>query len=556
MFNKNFHHVESAHTFLAESFVFTPPLLIALGSIILVWVACLTWYDITIWGKDVAIIFFGSRTGEVISLGIGMQLIHYLLIGIALQLSGLGLTRVPGHSVIEKSRVTKNEKSLQIPFSPPKSAETGVFPRALESEEVEAHTRDRILPTKMVKRKTVVLKPRFDKTIINLVAEKLRDKLFTRRGFIRRKGSEVQLISIEKYYEQYLAVKGKYSIDHYKSLVYRLKVDKKAQEVFVFDKRLKPEPSGELSSSSYKVIKLTGVSSHHYEDEGRCILDMKGREIAADELGDILKQEWPQETLANVRMKKKFSKVKISPEEEINLLRSKIVKRPPDVGEVIKEIFEINKRIIINSPMFQLTFENLKTGKEIIIKIDGVNGDVILTTSNKIISGKFIEELIKASNRNLRPIKPESIQTPPMITSDNISGDRTEVATNPVLNSQPAKVKVEKEQLEFPAKVHGDILHVGDRVTAIVGDLEIPSGTTVYETLVVKGNLIIGKKCKMLGTVKALGSITIGANTIIKGNVISDKNVSVGSNVKINGRVVIEKAFHSELSATQGSINE
>jgi hypothetical protein len=485
-----------------------------------------------------------------------MQLIHYLLIGIALQLSGLGLTRVPANSVIEKSRVTKNEKLLQIPFSPPKSAETGVLPRALESEEAEAHTRDRILPTKMVKRKTVVLKPRFDKTIINLVAEKLRERLFTRRGFIRHKDSEIQLISIEKFYEQYLTVKGKYSIDHYKSLVYRLKVDKKAQEVFVFDKRLKPEPSGELSSSSYKVIKLSGVSTHHYEDEGRCILDIKGREIAAGELGDILNKEWPQETLANVRIKKKFSKIKISLEEEINLLRSKIVKRPPDVGEVIKEIFEINERIIINSPMYQLTFRNLKNGKEIIVKIDGINGDVILTTSNKIISGRFIEDLIKASNRKLRPIMPESIQTPSMITSDNLSGDITEITIIPVLNSQPAKVEVEKEPLEFPGKVHGDSFYVGDRVTAIVGDLEIPSGTTIYETLVVKGNLIIGEKCKMLGTVKALGSITIGANTIIKGNVISDQNVSVGSNVKINGRVVIEKAFHSESPVAQGNINE
>jgi hypothetical protein len=528
-----------------------------LGSIILVWVACLTWYDITILGKDVALIFFGSRTGEVISLGIGMHLIHYLLIGLALQLSGLGLTRVPRNSFdIKKTGTTKNGKILQVPISLTKSAKNCVLSRALESNAAEAYTRARILPTKMVKRKIAILKPRFDKTIINLVAEKLREELFARRGFIRRKNSELQLISIEKYYEQYLVVKGKYSLDHYKSLFYTLKVDKKAQEVFIFNERLKPEPSGELSSSSYKVIKLTGVTSHHYEDEGCCILDVKGHEIVANQLGDILNKEWPQETLANVRMKKKFSKVKISPEEEVNSLRSKIVKRPPDVGEVIKEIFEINERIIINSPMYQLTFENLKTGKEIGIKIDGINGDVILTTSNKIISGKFIEDLIKASNRNLQPIKPEFIQTPSMITSDKASGDRREVAVNPVLNSQPANIDVEKEPLEFPAKVHGDILHVGDRVTAIVGDLEIPSGTTVYETLVVKGNLIIGEKCKMLGTVKALGSITIGTNTIIKGNVVSDKSVSVGSNVRINGRVVVEKAFHSESSFAQGSINE
>jgi hypothetical protein len=61
----------------------------SLGSIILVWVGWLTWYDITTWGKDITSIFFGSRTGEAISLGIGMKLIYYLLIGLALFVSGL-----------------------------------------------------------------------------------------------------------------------------------------------------------------------------------------------------------------------------------------------------------------------------------------------------------------------------------------------------------------------------------------------------------------------------------------------------------------------------------
>ena len=64
-------------------------ILTAFGSVILFWVGWLTWYDITTWGKSLALIFFGSRTGEVISLGIGMKLIYYLLIGSALFLSGI-----------------------------------------------------------------------------------------------------------------------------------------------------------------------------------------------------------------------------------------------------------------------------------------------------------------------------------------------------------------------------------------------------------------------------------------------------------------------------------
>jgi hypothetical protein len=64
-------------------------LLVSLGLIILVWVNWLTWYDITMWNKDIISIFFGSRTGHPNSLGIGMRVVHYFLIGLALLLSGL-----------------------------------------------------------------------------------------------------------------------------------------------------------------------------------------------------------------------------------------------------------------------------------------------------------------------------------------------------------------------------------------------------------------------------------------------------------------------------------
>jgi len=62
---------------------------IAFGSIILAWVGWLIWYDMTTWGKDIAFIFFSSRTGEAISLGIGMKIFDYFLIGLAFPLIGL-----------------------------------------------------------------------------------------------------------------------------------------------------------------------------------------------------------------------------------------------------------------------------------------------------------------------------------------------------------------------------------------------------------------------------------------------------------------------------------
>jgi hypothetical protein len=62
--------------------------LIVLGLAILAGVGWLTWFDATSWGKDITLILFGSRAGEAVSLGIGMKIIHYFVIGSALLLSG------------------------------------------------------------------------------------------------------------------------------------------------------------------------------------------------------------------------------------------------------------------------------------------------------------------------------------------------------------------------------------------------------------------------------------------------------------------------------------
>ncbi len=63
--------------------------LVASGVIILVSVGYLINYDVTTWSKDVTLILFDSRSGESISLGVGLRVIHYLIIALALLFSGL-----------------------------------------------------------------------------------------------------------------------------------------------------------------------------------------------------------------------------------------------------------------------------------------------------------------------------------------------------------------------------------------------------------------------------------------------------------------------------------
>lgn len=431
----------------------------------------------------------------------------------------------------------------------------------------------------MTRRKKIVLKARYDQTVIKIVAEKLKENVFPRKGFHKPKPIDIELISLEKYYEQYFIIEGKYSLEHCKSLSYCLDVEKGAHEVFLLNETLTPETSNLDQTGDFSTIKVNGVARFRYENEARCIIDKNCIEIESKELDDILKGEIKKEKLNKPGLRKKLPQLKISPEDEINLLRAKLVNRPENTGEVIKEKFDINERNLIYLPLYELIFRNRKTEKEAVVRINGINGKIVLTNFiNKTIPSKILEDLdiqsdevAKSDNPVItqklskpeieKVITPNSPEVEKKVSESSVKEKTTKLTSKKVLTTQPAvskksKAKPEKEELEFFAEVQGDVFYVGDNVTAIVGDLEIPSGTTVHDTLVVKGNLSIGSKCKMLSTIKALGNIEIGPNTIIKGNVISNQNVSVSPGVQIYGEVIIKEALHSRFSTSKGSVNE
>ena len=68
------------------------------GLVIFVWVLSLVWKDTVFWGKDLGLIFFGSRVGEPISLGIGLKVVHYFFVGLTFMLFGAVLLVHSFHS--------------------------------------------------------------------------------------------------------------------------------------------------------------------------------------------------------------------------------------------------------------------------------------------------------------------------------------------------------------------------------------------------------------------------------------------------------------------------
>jgi len=369
-------------------------------------------------------------------------------------------------------------------------------------------------PQKIVDRRIIFLKSRLDPTMARLLGEKVKGKFFTRLRFLKPKPEEIRLISIDKYYEPYVVVSGKYAIDYCRKHVYSVNVDKNAREVAFFDRKFKPEPLSQLPDGA-QVIKLDGVEFFHHEDEASFVLDKIGREIDPEQLPCAPSEKLTVEELTKTGTK--FEEVKISLEEEIEFLRSRIANRPSDVGEVIREIFEVSERALIYCPMYQLVCRNVKTGKEAIVKIDGTTGKTILCRSDKAISDKFMKDSIEAPNgleEIPRDVKNETIDSPKVSRVLEIEGT-----------------------MKFPTKVAEEVFRVGEKVTAVEGDVEIPSGTTVVKSLRVKGHLKIGTDCRILGKVKALRDVMIGANTTIDGDVISGGKVVIGPDSVINGSV-------------------
>jgi hypothetical protein len=98
------------------------------GASLLAWVGWLVWNDITVWNKDIGTIFFGSRMihEEAISLGIGMVVIHYFLIGVSLLAAGIVLfvrnhfitakiqTEIPKEVPIKQDTVKDTQKIVNI----------------------------------------------------------------------------------------------------------------------------------------------------------------------------------------------------------------------------------------------------------------------------------------------------------------------------------------------------------------------------------------------------------------------------------------------------------
>jgi len=228
---------------------------------------------------------------------------------------------------------------------------------------------------KIIERKVIVYKTLVDPTAVKLAGEKLKERLFAKFGFLKPKPEEIRCVSIDKNYEPYLVVDGRYAIDYYRRRVYTLEVDENVQEVIVLEKTFKPEAPKEPPKRAYKVVELEGKERLFYENKAYLILDKTGREIAPELVPSAPSEEHPDQILADLG--EKVRKLEVAPDKEVELLRSRVVKRPSDIGQVVKELFEVSERAIIYTPVYEIVFENIRSGEKKTVKMDGVTAKIV-----------------------------------------------------------------------------------------------------------------------------------------------------------------------------------
>ena len=225
------------------------------------------------------------------------------------------------------------------------------------------------VPQKVVDQKIIILKSRLDPNKAKSLGEE-KKKDFSRRSRLfknRSPGTDVALIGFSKYYEPFVIVGGRYSIDYCKKHFFEIKTDTKEDRLFVAGEEKKPEPYDPTKPN--RTFKLIGEERCHYEDETFIVLDRLKREVPIEKISMApFNEETEDAVVCDLR------KVNISVDEEIDIIKSKIVKRPANSDFIIREIFEINDRMLVYTPMYELIFQDHKTSDEIILLVEGTTG--------------------------------------------------------------------------------------------------------------------------------------------------------------------------------------
>ena len=228
------------------------------------------------------------------------------------------------------------------------------------------------VPEKVVERKVFVYKSCVDPKEVRATAEKMKTKLFSKLVFMKPKPEEIQIVSIDKFFEPYVVVDGEYSIDYSKNWSHNIQVDETMQDLAFCGEKITPVSLKDHLATPCKIVTLAGVGRFKSEAKARLIFDCQWREVGLEQLPFVPFEEQPEKILDTVDPNPESASV--SEEKEVEILKSRLVQRPSDILSIHKELFSVFDRALIYKPMYKVTVKNIKTKKEATIVIDAITG--------------------------------------------------------------------------------------------------------------------------------------------------------------------------------------
>ena len=241
------------------------------------------------------------------------------------------------------------------------NVEVSLLTEIMNAEPVVISAKTPTIKENIVDRKTIVYEANIDPTVIRVSGEKLKQQIFAKFGLFKPKSEEIQFISLDKYYEPYIIISGKYFLDYYRKCTYVFKVDEAVKEVVLLDQKFLPE-----ISKSNRTIKLHGEERIVKKAKAFLILDKNGNDAMVDNLPSAPSEKKPEKIIAEYKIQE------LAENADVNFVKERIAKRPNDLSRVVEEVFEITDRSVIYTPRFKLLFKNLKTDEEKTMIIDGI----------------------------------------------------------------------------------------------------------------------------------------------------------------------------------------
>jgi hypothetical protein len=222
-------------------------------------------------------------------------------------------------------------------------------------------------------RKAIVYKTPIDPAVIRVEGEKNKHKLFKRYLLKLENPAEIEYVSTKKYYEPFLTVSGKYSIDYYRTCAYRVAVDKDVTEVVLFNNTFLPK---QLRNESH--IKLEGEERLYKINHAFLFLNKNGQELRLSEFPPAASEENPEDLIKSLGMPE------LPEEMDLEAISKRIKLRPFDVKRIVSEQFEIDERSVIYRPIYRVTYKCSKLGKEATLEFDGITAKIIKQNENAL----------------------------------------------------------------------------------------------------------------------------------------------------------------------------